>query len=213
MKDYGVIFDLDGTLWDVADTTTESANEISKKYGLPPISRETVCNTFGLAREGSARLFFPDLPLEQSMKLIDEVILTNIDKLFVKGGHTYPGLIDALKVLCRKYKLFIVSNSPYRRYVKSFVYSSNTAEFFTDYFSAGELGLTKSDTIKKVIKDNRLLHAIYVGDTELDYLSSVDAGINFVYADYGFGTVSNPQYSISSLYELNLLAGLLFSKY
>ena len=30
----GILFDLDGTLWEVTDRTYESVNEITKKYGL-----------------------------------------------------------------------------------------------------------------------------------------------------------------------------------
>ena len=37
-----VIFDLDGTLWDVVNTTTVSANQIAEKHGLPEVNVDDV---------------------------------------------------------------------------------------------------------------------------------------------------------------------------
>ena len=43
---------------------------------------------------------------------------------------------------------------------------------------------------------------IYVGDTETDRVSSKEAGVDFIYADYGFGTVADAQFYISEIGEL-----------
>ena len=49
MEKIGILFDLDGTLWEVIDSTFYSANEITKKYHLSEISKET----FEMAQEVS----------------------------------------------------------------------------------------------------------------------------------------------------------------
>ena len=61
MKRKGIIFDLDGTLWEVIDRTYESANEIAKKYQLKEISRDTICSVFGLNKVDASKKYFPDL--------------------------------------------------------------------------------------------------------------------------------------------------------
>ena len=58
---YGIIFDLDGTLWEVIDNTYNSVNEIARKYKLDEISKETVCACFGLSRNETAQNYFPKL--------------------------------------------------------------------------------------------------------------------------------------------------------
>ena len=56
-----VIFDLDGTLWEVIESTYKSANYIVSKYNLKEISEDTICRGFGLNKEESAKLYFPNM--------------------------------------------------------------------------------------------------------------------------------------------------------
>ena len=37
------------------------------------------------------------------------------------------------------------------------------------------------------MKEHKIESAVYVGDTQGDYEATVDAGIDFIWADYGFG--------------------------
>lgn len=89
-KRNGVIFDLDGTLWEVIESTFISANKIVDKYGLKRISKETICRVFGLNKEESAKLYFPYLELNESIKLMDEIASINIGNLKNNGGNLYP---------------------------------------------------------------------------------------------------------------------------
>ena len=56
-----IIFDLDGTLWQVIDETLLSANYIAKKYNQNAISKQTVCSIFGKNRLDASKLYFPNL--------------------------------------------------------------------------------------------------------------------------------------------------------
>ena len=69
MKKNGILFDLDGTLWEVKNSTFESANKIAKKHKLKEISMETICAVFGLNKFEVAQLYFPYLELNQSLSL------------------------------------------------------------------------------------------------------------------------------------------------
>lgn len=212
MQKYGVIFDLDGTLWDVADVTHMSANEVAEKYGLHSITKKAVLDSFGLPKEGSAKNFFPDLPLRVSVPYTEEIIASNIDNLFKLGGKIYPDAKPVLAKLKDEYDLFIVTNSPFRRYAEAFLVSTGTAAIFKEYCSAGELSLTKAQAIKRIVDDFELKKAVYVGDTETDCLSSAEAGVEFIYANYGFGNVADAEYVISALKELPDVIERVFTK-
>jgi phosphoglycolate phosphatase len=53
-----------------------------------------------------------------------------------------------------------------------------------------------------LIARNELKSAVYVGDTASDAQSAIDAGIPFVYAAYGFGSVDTWDYKINAIKEL-----------
>ena len=53
-----------------------------------------------------------------------------------------------------------------------------------------------------MVERNQLKEAIYVGDIQGDYDSSMEAGVGFVHAAYGFGTIREEVAAINSLSEL-----------
>ena len=197
-----VIFDLDGTLWEVIESTYVSANIIANKYNLKEISKETICKVFGLNREDSARLYFPDMELNESTKLIDEIAIINIENLKVNGGNIYLNVKEVLNQLVNKYDLYIVSNTAEIEYIKAFLNSSDTKEYFKDYIAASSLNISKADAIKKIIDDNKIENAVYVGDTIIDLEASNINNIAFIQAKYGFGEDLKTEYNIDEFKEL-----------
>ncbi len=202
MKNQGILFDLDGTLWEVTDTTFECANEISKKYNMKKISKETICKVMGLNKLDAAKLYFPYLEEEKSLNLMEEISNLNIKKLTVDGGNVYNGLEDVLKILKDNYELFIVSNTGHKEYIEAFLTSSNLGKYFKNYIAASELNISKADAIKKVINDYSLEKYVYVGDTIKDFEATNKANVQFIQAKYGFGEDLKTEYSINSINEL-----------
>ena len=76
-----IFFDLDGTLWEVIDSTYNIVNKITQKYNLPSVTINTICNVFGKKRIESAKLYFPNLSEEESLKLLDEIAILNISTI------------------------------------------------------------------------------------------------------------------------------------
>ena len=105
-----VLFDLDGTLWEVVDSTYKSINEVTQRYNLKKIELETVCGVFGFTRSETAKEFFPYLDIEKAEELLDEASILNIKNLKENGGNVYPNLENILKEITNNYKIFIVSN-------------------------------------------------------------------------------------------------------
>ena len=211
MKEKGIIFDLDGTLWEVIDATYNSAKEVTTKYNLKEVSKEVICNVFGKNRIEASQMYFPYLDLEKAVKLLDEISNINVEYLTKNGGNLYPNLKKTLDNLKERYELFIVSNSGNIKYVEAFIISSHLEGYFKNYIAASAINITKAEAIKKVISENKLKEAVYVGDTKHDLESSELARVPFIQARYGFGENLNTKYYVNTLEELPEVVKKLFN--
>ena len=196
-----IIFDLDGTLWEVIDVTYTSANKIAKKYGLNEVTKKVICDSFGLSRLDCGKVYFPNLKEEEILTFMDEIAEVKNRLLNEQGGNLYPNLRDTMIYLNKKYKLFIVSNTGEDEYIEAFLKCSNLKDIFEDYIAASKLGLIKGEAIRKIIKDNNIEKAVYVGDTIKDKEAAMYANIPFIYDMYGFGNL-NEEFCISEIKEL-----------
>ncbi len=198
----GIIFDLDGTLWEVIDATHKAVNEVAIKNGFEPISRKTICDVFGTPRDACAKIYFPTLSVEEAVSLMDESTIKNIEYLQKYGGNVFAKVKETMEELSKKYELFIVSNTAFNTYIEAFLNCSGTKELFTDYIATGEYNLTKPEAIKKIVVDHNLDKSIYVGDTEKDMEAAIGAGVEFIQAKYGFGQDLKTAHSIDKIEEL-----------
>lgn len=197
----GILFDLDGTLWETTDITLNGINYICDKYKVHHVTREQVCKCMGLQTEEAANIFFSDLELDLACKIIDESIEYNSDILNEEGGNIYNNVYNTIVNLSNKYDIYIVSNTNNPKYIESFLNKSNLKDNIKGYIAAAQLKIPKSEAIKKIIKDYNIAKAVYVGDTIKDKESASEANIPFIYAEYGFGDIKE-ELSIKDISEL-----------
>ena len=198
----GIIFDLDGTLWEVIESTLESANIIARKYKLPEISKHTICSVFGLNKSESAKVYFPNVKPELGLKLMDEIVALNINNLKRNGGNVYKNLKETLIKLKKSYEMYIVSNTAEIEYIEAFLETSNLKKYFKGWIAASSLNISKGEAIIKVMRENYIKQAIYIGDTIKDLEAANIANIPFVQARYGFGENLDTKYYINDISEL-----------
>lgn len=201
MKIEAILFDLDGTLWEVVDSTYEATKEITNKYNLQEVSKETISKCMGMTKEECAKTYYPDLELKTAKKYLKEGLEINNKRLELYGGNVYDGLETTLKELKKKYKLAIVSNCM-DGYIEAFLSSSKLSRYFDDFLAAGKLGIEKKDAIKEIIKQNNIKNAIYVGDTIKDKEAAEGANIEFIHAKYGFDKELKHKYQIDDIRDL-----------
>lgn len=207
MKIDGIIFDIDGTLWDVRDEIALALTREAHNQGHPEINftLENLTSVFGVPPNEVADLFMPHLPPKERYKLMEDCGNHQIHLVeSLDTDRTYPGVKDTIKKLAQQYPLFIVSNCP-SGYVRAFMRRNKLSPWITDYEEQGHTGLPKEENIKLVMERSRLKSPIYIGDTKGDAESAKKAGISFVWASYGFGHVDNPEYSIDDFRELHRL--------
>ena len=201
MKTDAIIFDLDGTLWETLDSTYEATKEVTSKYNLDEITKETISKCMGMTKKECAKTYYPNLELKKAEALLKEGLEINNKRLEKYGGNVYPGLEKTLKELKNDYKLAIVSNCA-AGYIESFLKSSGLEIYFDDFLAAGQLGLEKKEAIKEIIKRNDLKNAVYVGDTIRDKEAAIGANIEFIHAKYGFDQNLEHKYQIENISDL-----------
>jgi phosphoglycolate phosphatase len=198
-----IIFDLDGTIWDPIDTVLSAWNSVIRKNNLinRELTRKDFEGTMGLQMNEISRKLFPDLPNTERQKLIKDCFEVEQSILEKTGGVLFHNVENVLKELSQKYKLYIVSNCQ-DGYIEAFYKFHRLDKYFLDFENPGRTGLSKGENIKLVIDRNNLSNPVYVGDTQGDLEAAKFADIPFIYAEYGFGQVSEYDMRVKSFEEL-----------
>lgn len=185
-----LIFDLDGTLWDSSETVAQAWTAALSKLKIPKtLTRGDLTREMGKPMDVIMADFFPELPEERRLALMPALCEEETKLLAVKGGRLYPDVAETLEGLRGRYRLFIVSNCQ-QGYIESFLTAHSFGSVFEGHLCWGDTGLPKGGTNRELIRRRGLKNPIYIGDTEGDRLSASEAGIPFIHAAYGFGSVS-----------------------
>nr|MBQ8253078.1 HAD family hydrolase [Lachnospiraceae bacterium] len=200
----GIIFDLDGTLWDSAQAVVDSWNVVIDK--MPDfhkrITVEDMESLMGKTMDDIAYTYFDTVSRERALEILQACMDYENAYLEKVGGILYPQLEEVLGNLSKDYFLAIVSNCQ-SGYIEAFLKHHGLEKYFDDTECFGNTKQEKDANIRLVAERNRLEKAVYVGDVLGDYLSATKAGLEFVHAAYGFGEVPQAKYRIQSLTELS----------
>jgi len=186
----GIIFDMDGTLWDSSENVAASWTEKLRMLGYDmTVTKEDVMSVMGLTMDRIADIIFEGKPQKKRMELLDLCCGHENEYLRRNGGTLYPDLEKTLSRLKKRYGLYIVSNCQ-SGYIEAFLEHYGFGGYFSDIECYGNNLLGKGDNIALVMERNALDKAWYVGDIQGDYDSAVKAGAEFIHAAYGFGTIA-----------------------
>lgn len=203
----GLIFDLDGTLWDstpsVAKAWQQAKTEVD--YIKEDITPQIVAGIAGMAYDAIYDHLFPYLDIESRNAFKARCAKYEIEVLKEEGGVLYPGVKELIPELAKRYNLFIVSNCQ-NGYIENFLDFFQFHSYFKGHACYGTKTQPKAENIKDVVNDFNLKNPLYIGDTMGDYTSSVKAGVPFMFVSYGFGNVEEGQIAtVNTFDELNNL--------
>lgn len=203
MEKLGIIFDMDGTLWDSAKAVAESWTEVVAREYTPErvITEDEIKRVMGLTMDKLAAQIFPELSESRRLQLLDVCGREENEYLRTHGAIVYPKVEETFQKLREKYHLYIVSNCQ-SGYIEAFLEYYGYGRYIEDIECYGNNGLVKGDNIRKVVDRNRLTKAVYIGDIQGDYDASMQAGVEFIHAGYGFGTVDANVPEITAFEEL-----------
>lgn len=192
MKYESLILDIDGTLWDSRALVAQGYNLQLEKEGLSRyfVDAEWLKPLFGKVMTEIADNMFPDLPESERYALMDRC-MERENRLLHENECAigYPGIAEALSCLAKNHRLFIVSNSQ-RGYPELCIGKLGLKPYITGHLCFGDTGTDKGTTIRILMEKYAISSAAYVGDTEGDRQAAEKAGIDFLWAAYGFGKVT-----------------------
>ena len=189
-----IIFDLDGTLIDTRIDIANACNHALEQCGFPKRALDEYNMLVG---RGIDNLFRGAMPSEA----VNEENVTKMRNLFVPYYNEhgsdftkpYEGIVEMLEVLNNKGLHFAVASNKYQEGTQQLV-----KEFFGQYDFVRILGQRDG----KPIKPNPLIvseamegvpgitkdEVIYVGDSNVDMETGINAGIKTIGVTWGFRT-------------------------
>lgn len=206
----GIIFDMDGTVWDssenVAKSWTVKVHEAG--YEDKTVTREDIQSVMGKPMDVIADTLFTYTekgPERDSLRSACE----NYENEYLRqhGGILYEGVLETwAKLKEMGYHIYIVSNCQ-AGYIEAFLEFYGIAygspdDLVEDIECYGNNFLQKDENIKLIAERNELTAACYVGDIQSDYDATHKAGLPFIHAKYGFGTINTEVPVINSFAEL-----------
>lgn len=200
---YGIIFDLDGTLWDSTEQVVKAWNHVLKESNATDyrMTIEDLKKLMGKTVKEIALIVLKEVPEERAVEIMKQCCLEELIYLKKHGGILYPYLKETLNELVKDFNLYIVSNCQ-EDYIETFLKYHKLEMFFGDYENHGRTNLSKGENIKLIIERNKLDKAVYVGDTQGDCDAASLAGIPFVHAKYGFGNIRGGNLFVNTISEL-----------
>ena len=207
MKYESLIFDIDGTLWDCRKLLVDAYNAQLEAEGLfPHITSELLNPNLGKPMDIMADNLFPMVEAPERYALMDRC-LVRLDEYLEKYASPaigYADLRSTMETLAKNHRLHIVSNGP-KGYAQLAGSKLELADLISGYLSWGDTLKPKGQTILQLMQTHGIENAAYIGDTQGDLEACKEAGIDFIWSSYGFGTPETYQYKIDSFAQLATL--------
>ena len=206
----GIIFDMDGTVWDSSANVAESWTVKVREAGYTDkvVTQDDIKGVMGKPMDVIADTLFTYTEKGPERDALREAC-ENYENEYLRqhGGTLYEGVFETwAKLKEMGYHVYIVSNCQ-AGYIEAFLEFYNIAygkpeDLVEDIECYGNNFLQKDENIRLIAERNGLTKACYVGDIQSDYDSTVKAGFPFIHAKYGFGTINAEVPFINSFDEL-----------
>src|SRR5215203_3198837 len=104
----GLIFDLDGTLWDSTVPVARAWSEAVRTLNVPSkvITPTSVAGIMGMPHAEILQTFFPESSLETRERIAETFYGDEVALIRKEGAILYTGVREGLATLAKEYRLF-----------------------------------------------------------------------------------------------------------
>lgn len=193
MKHKAVFFDLDGTLVDTLDDLTNAMNFTLNLLGQPSINRDECREMIG---KGLAVFAYKALP--ENAKHLQQQLISEMKKRYLttcfEETTIYPGVLEFVDQCRQKgLKLAVISNKEHTLTHK-IVHHYFGPERFECILGQKEGLKIKPDpaSVHWVMNELGISNpkdVLYIGDSDVDAQTALNAGVDFVGVSWGFRSV------------------------
>ena len=213
-----LVFDLDGTLVDTKYDMLDAGNLVFESQGWTTrlegfIGLQTAIQggrailRYGLQEEG---ITFNDKLLKDYYQLY----LNNYDKVLDNKSRIYDGVVDTLsKLQLKGVKLGLCTNKP-EKHARELLKRLGLIDFFRDSFIGSDtVGIAKPNP-KPLLEaihrlDKKPKDVFFVGDTNTDEDTAKNANVDFIFCEYGHGSMYKLAKGESAAFKLETFADLI----
>lgn len=205
----GIIFDVDGTLWDATEEAAACwSNIINQKYHLDlQISSGDLKRVFGKPMDEIFVNLFPMLSKEECLTIGNACFKEEINWLREHPVPLFENISSAMNKISSYIPVYIVSNCQ-KGYIEVMMETNKLTDCISGHLCFGDTGLQKWETIQTLMQTNHLKSVVYVGDTQSDYETCKRINIPFIHVNWGYGNVPNAKYQINHIEQLYDILGL-----
>lgn len=194
-KNYGILFDLDGTLVDSLSDICGHLNRVRAFYGLPALPEAHLRLFIGKGIENLIKGGFKEMAPEQMPDVINLYRDYYLEQPGIHGS-LYPGVRETLDTLRNRsgLSLGIVTNKSTDVAIKTVEHYLPGFRF--DIVAGPELVSQKKPSPLALLETMAKLGGLqpgntwFVGDDPVDRQCAESSGVNFLAAGYGFGGVT-----------------------
>ncbi|MBD3823882.1 MAG: HAD family hydrolase [Epsilonproteobacteria bacterium] len=185
-----VIFDMDGTLLDSQKDITISVNHVRHvNHALAPLSEKFIVDAINMEVRNLPKLFYNTETYEsRDRDLFEEHYAIQC----TQNPYLYDGVHETLHhLLACEVKISVATNAP-TQFAQRMLSHLGVAELFDVIIGADKVAHSKPSPLmlQKILEHYDFVHerdaAWMVGDNSKDMLSAERAGINSIFATWGF---------------------------
>ena len=213
-----LVFDLDGTLVDTKHDMLDAGNLVFENQGWTTrlegfaglqtaIQGGRAILRYGLQKEGVS---FND----ELLKDYYQLYLSNYDKVLDNKSSNYSGVVETLSQLqLMGVRLGLCTNKP-EKHARELLKRLGLIDFFKDSFIGSDtVGIAKPDPkplLEAIYRLNKTPKDVFfVGDTNTDAETAKNAGVDYIFCEYGHGNAYKLAKGESAAFKIETFADLI----
>ncbi|AFL68456.1 HAD family hydrolase [Sulfurospirillum barnesii] len=210
-KERLVIFDMDGTLIDSSEAMTQSVNYVRNAIGLEtPVSKEALEYHINALDQQLPKIFYNTETYHPEHRALFK---EHYMQYAPSNISLYPDVRQMLEVLSQKAHLGIATNAH-----DCFAHNMLDALDIAHYFSGGIVGANNVAEpkpsplmVEELMKTfgAKAEETVLVGDSIKDEQAAFNAGVSFIFANWGYGKSQTSNLRAHNVHELLLLLNTL----